>query len=148
MEITLNNLDNFIDSRDVIARIKELEEEYEGLEKEVERAKLETDLEESEDVESAQQAMDDWNEEKKELEMLRVLMEDGESCSSDWHHGETLIRYDHFEDYCMELCEDCGYVPKEFPGFIVIDWSATADNLKADYDTVDFDGVEYYIRST
>jgi hypothetical protein len=49
-------------------------------------------------------------------------------------------------DYCQELLEDIGDIPKGLPGYIVIDWEATAENLKADYSTVDFDGQTYYYR--
>jgi hypothetical protein len=32
------------------------------------------------------------------------------------------------------------------PDWIVIDWDATADNLKVDYTEVEFDGVTYLVR--
>jgi hypothetical protein len=39
-----------------------------------------------------------------------------------------------------------GDMPKEIPSYIVIDWDATAENIQADYTSVDFDGVTYWIR--
>jgi hypothetical protein len=45
-----------------------------------------------------------------------------------------------------EVIEDCGYIPKDLPGWIVLDMDATAENVKADYTAVDFDGVTYWVR--
>jgi hypothetical protein len=42
--------------------------------------------------------------------------------------------------------EDVGDLPRGIPSYIVIDWAATADNLKVDYTEVDFDGVTYLVR--
>jgi hypothetical protein len=68
--------------------------------------------------------------------------------SPDWEHGETLIRDSYFEDYARELAEDTGMVKgdEDWP-LRHIDWEAAADELKNDYFSVDFDGVEYWIRS-
>ena len=41
---------------------------------------------------------------------------------------------------------DIGDLPKDLPAYIVIDWDKTANNIEADYTTVDYDGVEYLIR--
>lgn len=62
--------------------------------------------------------------------------------------GFPLIPEGDFTDYARELCEEIGDIPKNFPSYIVIDWDATADNLKADYSTITLDGGEYYYRST
>lgn len=82
-----------------------------------------------------------------ELETLQKLYQDCLDCSTDTKYGETLIRYSYFSDYVNELCEDCGYISKDFPCWIEIDWDATAQNVKQDYSVVDFDGIDYYIRS-
>lgn len=115
----ISNIDDIIDSRDVIARIEDLESD------------IEHGQNESGDVE--------------ELKSLKTLAEECEDYS-DWKHGETLIRDSYFTDYCKEMLEDMGSLPKDLPNFIVIDWEATADNLKADYTYVDYAGVEYWIR--
>ena len=49
-------------------------------------------------------------------------------------------------DYAFEMLEDCGTLPKDLPSWIVIDRDATAENMKADYTSVDFDGVTYWVR--
>jgi hypothetical protein len=73
---------------------------------------------------------------------------DEASGSPDWPHGETLIRDSHFEDYARELAEDIGAIKgdESWP-LNCIDWEEAADQLKQDYFSVDFDGVNYWIRS-
>lgn len=41
-------------------------------------------------------------------------------------------------------------MPKELPWYIAnhIDWDGVADELKADYTSIDYDGVTYWVRST
>lgn len=88
-----------------------------------------------------------FDEEKiAELAALKSLAEQAEGYAADWHHGETLIRESYFTEYAQELCEDIGDLPKDLPHYIVIDWEATADNLKFDYTEVNFDGVAYLVR--
>lgn len=69
-----------------------------------------------------------------------------EVSSNEWNYGITFIPEDEFEDYCKELCEDCGYISKDFPHWITIDWSDTADNMLQDYNEVEFDGETYLYR--
>jgi hypothetical protein len=126
-----SNNDDVIDSRDIIARIEELQDMGAN-----ERRIEHPDLEPSEDD----------AEELRELDALRSLQEEAEGYTSDWEYGATLIRESYFEDYCQEMLEDIGDLPKDLPGYLVIDWEATADNLRVDYTEVDFDGVAYLVR--
>lgn len=89
----------------------------------------------------------DEPEEVEEREALEKLAEEAEG-SPDWTYGETLIRDSYFEDYARELAEDSGMIKgdESWP-LNCIDWERAADELKADYFSVDFDGVEYWIRS-
>lgn len=114
----INNSQDLIDSRDVIARIKELEET---------------------------ENRDD--EENDELAALKALADEGENVA-DWIPGATLIRKSHFEDYAREFAEDIGAIGRDagWPTDH-IDWPAAADALKMDYTIVDFDGVEYFAHS-
>ena len=57
------------------------------------------------------------------------------------------IEEDDFEDYCEELVIDCGYIPKDFPSWIEIDWEATASNMKQDYSELDYQGITYLFRA-
>lgn len=115
----IRNTDDVIDSRDVIERISDLEDEM-------------PDLDESE---------------YQELQTLRKLQEDAENYSPDWHYGETLIRDSYFRQYAQELAEDCGMINDcgSWPNYC-IDWDRAARELKVDYAEVDFGGVSYWIR--
>lgn len=84
------------------------------------------------------------------IEQLRVLtaLADEASSSPDWEYGETLIRDSYFKEYAQELADDCGMVPDDAKWPLThIDWDAAADELKQDYFSVDFSGVEYWIRA-
>lgn len=146
----VNNLQNIIDSRDIIARIEELEGEKQTLLDNIENFTDDGDLteDEKESLEIAKSELEEFNssEDAEKLKILKALANQCESCS-DWEYGETLIRESYFEDYCQELCEDIGDIPKDLPHYIVIDWEATARNIKQDYLTVNFDGVDYLIRA-
>ncbi len=115
--MSINNHDNIIDSRDVIDRIEELENT-------------------------------DDAEEKQELSVLEALAAECSDYAPDWEYGETLIRRSHFVAYAEQLAIDCGSVEPthNWPNYC-IDWEEAADELEQDYTSVDFDGVEYLIRS-
>jgi len=171
--------DKIIDSRDIIKRIAELEGERTDLEEAVEEAvkelaeletpsddavvstrELDDDDEALEDAQaqltSAKEALADWldeydNEKEQygELYHLRTLADEASQYSGDWLHGETLILDEYWEEYVQELLIDIGDLPRDLPSYLVIDWTATADNLAADYHTtVDFDGHTYYMRNS
>lgn len=123
----ITNLDDVIDSRDIIARIEALTERRD-------------------DATEGSDPLDD--DEAAELAALLKVAEQAEGYASDWSHGEALIRDSYFEDYTREMLDDCGYVPKDFPTWIEIDWEATARNVQQDYTEVDFGGVSYFIRAS
>lgn len=102
------------------------------------------DVIDSRDVIKAIDWLDEDDEDRKALE---ALAEEAEG-SPDWNHGETLIRDSYFEDYARELAEDTGMIKgdESWP-LNCIDWEEAADLLKEDYFSVDFDGVEYWIRN-
>ena len=152
----ITNGDDIIDSRDVVARIEALASEHEALTDAVTDAReaLDAATDESRDalianLEAANAALNEWtsSDEQEELSSLRALADQGESCS-DWHHGEALIRDRYFTEYAQELAEDIGAVDAHaaWPARH-IDWEAAADALKADYSSIDFDGIDYWIRS-
>jgi hypothetical protein len=156
-----SNSDDIIDSRDIIERIEELQSERADLESAVESASLTladaldpssalaTDKDEiealQENLKDAREYLKDWDG-ADELKALLALQEEAEGYAEDWHHGTPLVRESYFMEYCQEMLEDMGDLPKNFPSYIVIDWDATADNLKMDYTEVDFDGVAYLVR--
>lgn len=118
-------LGDIIDTRDLIARFEELEQDA---------------ADEDEDV-----TLDD--EERAELEELRAICEEGESSFADWPYGETLVAEDHFEDYARELAEEIGAVDRDaaWPN-AYIDWTAAANALQQDYTSITIRGTEYYGR--
>lgn len=112
----ITNAEDIIDSRDVIARLEYLE-----------------DIERDED-------------EEEEFKALSAFAKEGENYAEDWLHGATLIRESYFPTYAQEMLEDCGEIPRNLPHYIAIDWEATAQNIRADYTEIDFNGQAYLVR--
>ncbi len=125
----ISKFDDVIDSRDVIERIEELE------------SSLAEFLDATDGDDTANFSDID------ELRALRALAEECSSLSTDWEYGETLIRYSYWQDYVQEMLEDCGEIPRNLPWYISIDWEKTVASISQDYNLVDFDGVDYYIRN-
>ena len=117
----INNHQDVIDSRDVIERVKELEEREANITDEATEGELE------------------------ELAKLRTLTE--EAASSEWEDGVTLINEDYFEDYAREFASDIGAIQDamNWP-CSCINWERAAEELQMDYTEVDFDGVSYLYR--
>lgn len=131
----VNNSEDVMDSRDVIARIEELKEIRDDAETDATEHGHQTDTEPF------------GTEEREELTTLESLASEAEG-SPDWQHGETLIRDSYFKEYAQELAEDCGLVDAAatWPTHC-IDWEQAARELQMDYTAVEFDGVDYWIRS-
>ena len=92
---------------------------------------------------------DDLDEnEIEELAKLVALAKEGEEYSTDWIHGEAIIRYSYFKQYAQELAEEIGAVTDDvvWPNNC-IDWDEAARELSMDYTSIDFGDVEYFIRS-
>lgn len=138
MSRDISNTEDTLDSRDIIERIKELESMRDDLE-----------IEDSERGNMDNPIWRDWEEssEAEELKVLLALQSEGEG-SPDWSYGETLIRDSYFEEYAQELAEELDYIKKDvhWP-YTCIDWERAAQELQYDYFTIDFDGVDYWIRA-
>ena len=138
-------MSNYIDTRELNERLDELER----LEQAVTDAREALDNAEGDEAkDDAQDALDkaevDFGaDEQEELKALRNLRDE---VGGEWRYGVTLIPENEFEDYCRELVEDIGDLPKGVPGYIVIDWEATANNLRVDYSSVDYNGESYLYR--
>jgi hypothetical protein len=118
-------MDSILDTRDLQDRMNEIE----------------MDLETLEMTEAEREAL------REELTALQTLQEEVEGYSSDdWRHGIQLIPEEVFAEYCQELLEDCGDIPRDLPSYIVIDWEETASNLRVDYTEVDYEGTTYLFR--
>lgn len=135
MTNAISNLDDTIDSRDVIARIEELE---------AERQQVELDPE-TEYIEACKNIKEfDNSEEGQELTALKALAEQGEGYAPDWKYGAQLIHEDYFEEAMDEMVADCYTLPEDLPSWMTITYDY--DALKQDYTALDFDGQTYYIR--
>lgn len=120
MSYTVDNSADVLDSRNILERLAELES-----------------------------TEDRDEEENTELATLTALIDEIDQNAGDSaRDGVTLIRDSYFEDYARELAEDIGAIDRNagWPNSY-IDWEAAADALKQDYSTVDFDGVDYWVRS-
>ncbi|NDB67262.1 MAG: hypothetical protein EB015_04500 [Methylocystaceae bacterium] len=113
----IDNTDDLIDVRNIIARIEELE-----------------DQDFTSELVDLRNLMDE----------LSGLGGD-EKWRGDWY-PVTLIRDSYFTDYARELLEDCGDIPDNVPHYIAIDWERTARNIRVDYTPVEIFGVTYWTR--
>src|SRR5262245_2685982 len=129
----VDNNQDVIDSRQIIARIEELENDIE--------------LAEIPDNEIGG-PNDTMTEERAELATLQALSEEAAGYASDWNHGETLIRGTYFTEYAQQLADDIGAIPDgvRWP-LTCIDWDKAAEELQQDYTALDWDGVEYWVRA-
>lgn len=142
----ITNSDDVIDSRDVIARIEELEAEREALaeamaeatealgEAETALADIQASLDElaecsdeedtakdaleeaREALDTATEALQDWDDDNGAELAALKALAEKGEGWADWPHGETLIRDSYFEDYARELADDCGMIP-DGPGW-------------------------------
>lgn len=90
---------------------------------------------------------DDNESEIDEYNNLINFASEIENNNSEYSDGMGIIHEDEFTDYVKEMLEDCGYISQDFPSWITIDWEDTADNVKQDYSSVDYNGDTYYFRS-
>jgi hypothetical protein len=129
----ISNSDDIIDSRDVIARIEELENDR--------AAEVKDDAGDC-------NRLFEWDDANgHELAALKAFAAEGANYAPDWEHGETCIRDSYFKEYAQELAEDIGAINADatWPNSC-IDWDCAAHQLKQDYTAVDFDGVTYWVR--
>lgn len=151
----VDNSQDILDSRDIIERIQELENERDeyGVEcvecdgfGNISGEECETCLGTG-NIPDAEKWEQDNPEDATELNILQELEDEASGYSPDWRYGATLIRDDYFEDFAREEAEGLGMINKEnrWPNNH-IDWEAAADELKNDYTRIDFDGVDYWIR--
>lgn len=87
----------------------------------------------------------------EEFYVLREALNDlrGKGGNKEWRgawYPITLIHESHFTDAMKDLCEDIGDFRNGVPGYYEIDWEATANNLRADYESFEFDGQTYWFR--
>jgi hypothetical protein len=145
---TIDNTQDVIDSRDIIARVEELTQQLQDEHADT----FDDDHDYDPDADKFTEWLEDQvgehgNAEAQELITLNQLVEDA-SRADDWEYGATLIHENYFTEYTEELCKDIGDMPKELPWYIEnhIDWDGVAQEIKADYFEVDFNGEKYWVR--
>jgi hypothetical protein len=118
--------DEYFDSRDVIARIAEIEEEYSETFMNV--GGMPVDV-------------------RDEYVALIDLRNDAEVNVADWEFGETFVSDDYFVEYAKDPADDIGSfrIDYEWP-LNHIDWFAAADELREDYTPFEFRGTTYWAR--
>jgi hypothetical protein len=100
-----------------------------------------------EDILFEEEEIQSWKEDwLDEIESITDIEKLEDEVGSEWEYGVTLIEEDDFEDFVEQDLEDCGYIPKDFPTWIEIDWEATANNVRQDYSEVNFRGTTYLFR--
>lgn len=134
-----------MDSRDLIEKREELKQQvldsFNETFPQYETDYFEDILFEEEEIQSWKE---DWLDEIVEITDIEKL--EDEVNSSEWLYGIYFIKEDEFTDYVEELLKDCGYISKDFPSWIEIDWSSTADNVRQDYSEVKYQGITYLYR--
>lgn len=155
MTTEIRNTEDLIDSRDVIARIEDLESQRAELVETFETANETWHAKTGDNhanfvaVTAARETLAAWDamDEAEELKTLQALAAEAEDYAADWTHGETLIRDSYFRTYAEELAEDIGAVNSEatWPNNC-IDWERAARELRMDYTEVSFGGVAYLVR--
>lgn len=145
-EHKFDGTDDFFDSRDIVAKIDELTDEF--------IAATEDGVEPDEwiDPRDCQMSADDWKLglSDDDAELLAALIEfreeeDG-NYGDSFEDGITFYHENYFVGAMKEMCADIGDIPRGLPDYIVIDWEETADNLRADYRESTFKGGKYWAR--
>ena len=148
---------DILDSRDLQKRLDDLEFDLDQLEEAVTDAQdgyneLDPDSDEQDIFEDAEELLTDTeaalkefkeSDEFEELEELRIMVNE----IPDWQYGATLINEDYWEEYVEEMLKDIGDIPSDLPNYLVINWESTAENIKADYSEIEYDGETYYYRN-
>ena len=159
----ISNSANIINVSDITERVDELREERALFDAECLKVDASFTTERNEQGALTGASLDDDGEPRKgtweaenahdaeELTRLENLLSQCQGYGGDhqWEgnrYPQTLIADDYFPDYAREFAEDVGAVSRENAGWIVIDWNATAEGLKRDYNSVDYDGSTYWYR--
>lgn len=145
MTRNIDNNEDMLDVRDIIARVEELDAIHDEL--------FDKAHEDPATKKESEAAYDNWiaeeGGESAERATLRTLLDDlkgnggDERWEGDWY-PVTLIRDSYFEDAMDELLEDIGDLPKDLPCYlkITVDYKA----LQMDYTSCEFEGVTYWYR--
>ena len=133
---------DYIDTRDLNDRLEELESiESRLIDIDEEIVQCTDDDEYRDLIEEKDEISEDFI--HSELKTLKDMRDE----ISEWEYGNTLIPDDDFTDYAIEMLKDCGDLPQNIPWYIEIDEEKTADNIKADYASIEYEGTDYWFRN-
>jgi hypothetical protein len=107
------------------------------------------ELSDIEDVNFDEYAFVEANQDEiEEYVAIRNFCDDISNYCSDFEYGVSIIHENYFQEYCRELVEDVGDLPRGIPAYIEnnIDWSGVADDLKVAYSEAEYNGDTYYFR--
>ena len=138
---------NYIDTRDLAERREALKQEI--LDSFLENFPHYEEMTESfEDIRFEEEEIESWKEYfEDELKEIEEIDDVENELGSEFEYGVTLVDVDDFEEFVEQDLEDIGYIPKDFPSWIEIDWKATANNVRQDYTEVTYQGNSYLGRA-
>ena len=142
-ELNLEELNNELNALESDLYDIENAEDYDGKQNDIDAT-----LDEIADKENEiQECGADYSRYSEELEELEAFKDEvsNNSCEG-FEYGIQLIHENDIDDYLHELLIDCGYLPKDLPSWIEIDYQATYDNMKEDYSELELNGNTFYVR--
>ena len=145
-----NNYESYLEALN--GELNDFESELYDIENEDDYADKQNDIDNkleeiAEKENEIQECEFEYNRYSEELAELESLKDEIESNSDEgFEYGIQLIHENYIDDYLDELLDACGYLPKDLPHWIKIDWQATYDNMKEDYNEIELNGNTFYIR--
>ena len=138
---------NILDTRNLIETRDELKQEI--LDSFLENFPHYEEMTESfEDIRFEEEEIESWKEDfEDELKEIEEIDDVENELGSEFEYGVTLVDVDDWEEFVEQDLEDIGYIPKDFPSWIEIDWKATANNVRQNYTEVTYQGNSYLGRS-
>ena len=106
--------------------------------------KLEEIAEKENEIQECEFEYNSYSEELAELESLKEEIES--NSDEGFEYGIQLIHENDIDDYLYEMLIDCGYLPKDMPSWIKIEWQATYNNMKEDYNEIELNGNTFYVH--
>jgi hypothetical protein len=131
---------DYINVRDVIARVEELRED---------RDSYVLGVPDGTETPAPEVWGRTYMADAEELDTLETLLSElkGNGGNEQWE-GEwypvTRIRDSYFEEAMDEMLEAIGYLPKDLPRYLTV--TVDYEALQTDYTSVEFDGVTYWYR--
>lgn len=107
-------------------------------------SKLEEIADKENEIQECELEYNRYSEELSELESLKEEISD--NSDEGFKYGIQLIHVNDIDEYLHDMLIDCSYIPKDLPAWIEIDWQATYNNMKDDYNEIELNGNTFYVR--